>query len=160
MQTVLAAASPAPKFYEAYDLYLQGRYFWNKRTVDGFHRSVDCFEQAIRKDPGYARAYAGLADSYALMAAYYIAPQNELIPKARAASLKALELDGNRPRRMPRSPLSRGITIGTGRPPRRNSVAQSPSIRTMPRDISGMPSISLSAAGSRSPSRRWSMPGN
>ena len=76
-------------------MYLQGRYFWNKRTVDGFHRSVDCFEQAIGKDPGYARAYAGLADSYALMAAYYIAPQNELIPKARAAALKALELDGN-----------------------------------------------------------------
>jgi TolB-like protein/DNA-binding winged helix-turn-helix (wHTH) protein/Tfp pilus assembly protein PilF len=94
-QTAFAASSPAPKSYEAYDLYLQGRYFWNKRTVDGFHRSVDCFEQAIGKDPGYARAYAGLADSYALMAAYYIAPQNELIPKARAAALKALELDGN-----------------------------------------------------------------
>jgi tetratricopeptide (TPR) repeat protein len=66
-----------------------------KRTLDGFQRSVNCFEQAIGKDPGYARAYAGLADSYALMAAYYIAPQDELIPKARAAALKALELDGN-----------------------------------------------------------------
>ena len=95
MQSALAAASPAPKSYEAYDLYLQGRYFWNKRTADGFHRSVDCFEQAIGRDPGYARAYAGLADSYALMAAYYIAPQDELIPKARAAALKALELDAS-----------------------------------------------------------------
>jgi TolB-like protein/DNA-binding winged helix-turn-helix (wHTH) protein/Tfp pilus assembly protein PilF len=95
IQTALAAASAAPKSYEAYDLYLQGRYFWNKRTLDGFQRSVNCFEQAIGKDPGYARAYAGLADSYALMAAYYVAPQDELIPKARAAALKALELDGN-----------------------------------------------------------------
>ena len=95
MQTALAAPSSAPKSYEAYDLYLQGRYFWNKRTVDGFHRSVDCFEQAIGRDPDYARAHAGLADSYTLMAAYYMAPQNELIPKARAAALKALELDGN-----------------------------------------------------------------
>jgi TolB-like protein/DNA-binding winged helix-turn-helix (wHTH) protein len=95
LQTALAAASPAPKSYEAYDLYLQGRYFWNKRTVDGFQRSVGCFERAIAKDPRYARAYAGLADSYALMAAYYVAPQNELIPKARDAALKALQLDGN-----------------------------------------------------------------
>jgi len=94
-QTALAAASLAPKSYEVYDLYLQGRYFWNKRTVEGFQRSVDCFEQAIAKDPSYARAYAGIADSYALMAGYYISPQNDLIPKARAAALKALELDGN-----------------------------------------------------------------
>jgi len=94
-QTALTAASLAPKSYEVYDLYLQGRYFWNKRTVEGFQRSVDCFEQAIAKDPSYARAYAGIADSYALMAGYYISPQNDLIPKARAAALKALELDGN-----------------------------------------------------------------
>jgi TolB-like protein/DNA-binding winged helix-turn-helix (wHTH) protein len=89
----LAAASPGPSSYEAFDLYLQGRYFWNRRTGDGFQRSVDCFERAIAKDPSYARAYAGLADSYALMASYYVAPQNELIPKARTAALKALDLD-------------------------------------------------------------------
>ena len=92
-QTALAASSPAPKSYEALDLYLQGRYFWNKRTQEGFYKATDCFQRAIAKDPGYARAYAGLADSYALMAAYYVAPQNELIPKARAAALKSLELD-------------------------------------------------------------------
>ncbi len=92
-QTALAASSPAPKSYEAFDLYLQGRYFWNKRTQEGFYKATDCFQRAIAKDPGYARAYAGLADSYALMAAYYVAPQNELIPKARAAALKSLELD-------------------------------------------------------------------
>jgi TolB-like protein/DNA-binding winged helix-turn-helix (wHTH) protein/Tfp pilus assembly protein PilF len=94
-RTAFAAASSAPKSYEAYDLYLQGRYLWNKRTLDGFQRSVDCYEKAIVKDPTYARAYAGLADSYTLMAAYYFAPQSELIPKARTAALKALELDGN-----------------------------------------------------------------
>jgi tetratricopeptide (TPR) repeat protein len=92
-ETALAAASSAPKSYEAYDLYLQGRYFWNKRTVEGFERSVDCFKQAIVKDPTYARAYSGLADSYVLMSSYYLAPQSELIPQARAAALKALELD-------------------------------------------------------------------
>jgi TolB-like protein/DNA-binding winged helix-turn-helix (wHTH) protein len=90
------AATPViPKSYEAYDLYLRGRYFWNKRTIEGFQRAVEFFERAIAKDPGYARAHAGLADTYALMVAYYVVPQAVLIPKARAAALKALELDGN-----------------------------------------------------------------
>jgi TolB-like protein/DNA-binding winged helix-turn-helix (wHTH) protein/Tfp pilus assembly protein PilF len=87
------SSPPAPKNYEAYDLYLKGRYYWNKRTAQGFEQAVESFTQAIAKDPGYARAYAGLADSYALMSAYYIAPPSELIPKARAAALKALDLD-------------------------------------------------------------------
>ena len=90
------AATPViPKSYEAYDLYLRGRYFWNKRTIEGFQRAVEFFERAIAKDPGYARAHAGLADTYALMVAYYVVPQAVLIPKARAAALKALELNGN-----------------------------------------------------------------
>jgi TolB-like protein/DNA-binding winged helix-turn-helix (wHTH) protein/Tfp pilus assembly protein PilF len=88
-----SSTPPAPKNYEAYDLYLKGRYYWNKRTAQGFEQAVQSFTEAIAKDPGYARAYAGLADSYALMSAYYIAPPSELIPKARAAALKALELD-------------------------------------------------------------------
>lgn len=87
------AALLAPKNYEAYDLYLKGRYYWNKRTAQGFQQAVECFTQAVAKDPTYARAYAGLADSYALMSAYYVAPPGEVIPKARAAALKALELD-------------------------------------------------------------------
>jgi len=52
---------------EAYEAYLKGRYFWNKRTVDGLKKANDYFNQAIEKDPSYARAYAGLADSYALL---------------------------------------------------------------------------------------------
>ena len=54
-----------PNAYEAYDLYLKGRYFWNKRTPPGFQRAVEYFQQAVAKDPDYARAYAGLSDSYA-----------------------------------------------------------------------------------------------
>ena len=81
--------------YEAYDLYLKGRFFWNKRTIEGFQQAIDYFQQAIAKDPNYARAYAGLADSYALMGGYSTMPQMETMPKARAAALKALELDPN-----------------------------------------------------------------
>jgi TolB-like protein/Tfp pilus assembly protein PilF len=86
-------ASLSPAAYEAYDLYLKGRYFWNKRTTQGFRQAIEYFQQAIAKDPTYARAYAGLADSYALMSGYSLAPQKEFMPKARAAALKALEMD-------------------------------------------------------------------
>ncbi|MBZ5629820.1 MAG: winged helix-turn-helix domain-containing protein [Acidobacteriia bacterium] len=91
-----AAASPSalsPASYEAYDLYLKGRYFWNKRTPQGFQQAAECFQQAIAKDPKYSRAYAGLADTYALMSSYYLAPPNEVMPKARTAALKALQID-------------------------------------------------------------------
>jgi TolB-like protein/DNA-binding winged helix-turn-helix (wHTH) protein/Flp pilus assembly protein TadD len=83
--------------YEAYDLYLKGQYFWNKRTIEGFERAIDYYQQAIAKDPNYARAYAGLADSYALIAAYGTASPSEYMPKARAAALRALELDKDLP---------------------------------------------------------------
>jgi TolB-like protein/DNA-binding winged helix-turn-helix (wHTH) protein/tetratricopeptide (TPR) repeat protein len=90
----LAAKPPAsPGSYAAYDLYLQGRYFWNKRTGEGFRRAADYFQQAIEHDPNYARAYAGLADTDALMSTWFGGPQNELMPKARASALKALQLD-------------------------------------------------------------------
>lgn len=79
--------------YEAYDLYVRGRYFWNKRTGDGFEQAINYFQQAIAKDPNYAQAYAGLADSYILLAAYSGAPPAEPLQKARAAATKALQLD-------------------------------------------------------------------
>lgn len=88
-----APGSLSAQSYKAYDLDLKGRYFWNKRTVQGFQQGVDYFQQAILTDPNYARAYAGLADSYALMSSYYLGPQNELMPKARAAAIKALQID-------------------------------------------------------------------
>jgi adenylate cyclase len=83
----------SPSSYEAYDLYLKGRYFSNKRTVQGFQQAILYFQQAVAKDPNYARAYAGLADSYALTSSYRFAPQNEFMPKARAAALRALQID-------------------------------------------------------------------
>ena len=92
-----AANRPAPTHstasYEAYDLYLKGRYFWNKRTSAGFWQAASYFQQAIAKDPGYASAYAGLADTFGLMSTWYAAPQQEFMPKAKAAALNALALD-------------------------------------------------------------------
>jgi DNA-binding winged helix-turn-helix (wHTH) protein/TolB-like protein/Tfp pilus assembly protein PilF len=78
---------------EAYELYIEGRYFWNKRTEEGFRRSIECFQQAVLKDPEYADAYAGLADSYTLLASYGVEPEQEAYPNAKAAALKALQLD-------------------------------------------------------------------
>ena len=92
-----ARQSVSPQNYEAYDLYLKGQYFWNKRTVEGFSRAIDYFQQAIAKDPTYARAYAGLADSYALIGGYGGLPQTEFEPKARAAALRAVEIDDGLP---------------------------------------------------------------
>ena len=77
---------------EAYDLYLKGQYCWNKRWLQ---QAIEYFQQATAKDPNYARAYAGLADCYALMGGYSARPQNEFMPQARTAALRALELDGN-----------------------------------------------------------------
>lgn len=86
-------ASLSPTAYEAYDLYLKGRYFWNKRTPQGLQRAIECFQQAIAKNPTYARAYAGLADSYTLSSGYNLIPSKNFMPKARAAALRALEID-------------------------------------------------------------------
>jgi len=78
---------------EAYQLYLKGRYYWNKETADGETKAVEYFQQAIEKDPGDALAYSGLADSYNLLAAFAWLPPREAIPKSKAAALKALEID-------------------------------------------------------------------
>jgi TolB-like protein/DNA-binding winged helix-turn-helix (wHTH) protein/Tfp pilus assembly protein PilF len=90
---VAASVLTAPGSYQAYDFYLRGLYFWNKRSPDGFQRAADYFQRAIAEDPNYARAYAGLANSYGLMSTFYWGPQNELMPKARAAALKALQIE-------------------------------------------------------------------
>jgi TolB-like protein len=80
---------------EAYQLYLQGRFFWNKRTPQTIQKSIEYFQQAIEKDPNYALGYAGLADGYSLLAYYGGAPANEVMPKAKVAALRALSLDSN-----------------------------------------------------------------
>jgi TolB-like protein/Flp pilus assembly protein TadD len=78
---------------EAYELYLKGRFFWNKRTGDDLRRSVEYLKQAIAKDPGYALAYAALADSYGLLRFYGGASRDESVVPAEVAAKKALELD-------------------------------------------------------------------
>ena len=78
---------------EAYQLYLKGRFYWNKRTVESLKKSIEYFNQAIEKDPSYALAYAGLADAYGLFSTYSVSSPQESYPKAKAAAKKALELD-------------------------------------------------------------------
>jgi len=78
---------------EAYALYLKGRYHWNKRTAEDIQKGIGYFQQAIEKDPTYALAYAGLADSYVILFQYAGLPSRETFPKANAAALKALEID-------------------------------------------------------------------
>ena len=78
---------------EAYELYLKGRFFWNKRTGDDLRKSIEYLKQAIAKDPGYALAYAALADSYGILRFYGGASPDESIVPAIAAAKKALELD-------------------------------------------------------------------
>jgi len=80
---------------EAYELYLKGRFFWNKRTGADLKTGVDYFKQAIAKDPGYALAYAGLADCYVLFPGYGASTPQDSYPLAKAAATKALELDGS-----------------------------------------------------------------
>jgi len=80
---------------EAYEDYLKGRYYWNRRSGEGFTRAIGYFEDATRKDPQYALAYAGLADCYGIIGAtiYGTVPTSEAAPKAKAAAIRALEID-------------------------------------------------------------------
>ena len=80
---------------DAYEAYLKGRFFWNKRTGDGLKMARDYFDRAIARDPNYAQAYSGLADTYALLGdwQYAVMAAREAFPRAKAAAIKALELD-------------------------------------------------------------------
>jgi len=80
---------------EAYDLYLLGRFYWNKRTEEGLKKSIEYFEKAKEINPKYALAYAGLADAYQILAYWGYLPSQEAYPKAKEIALKALEIDNN-----------------------------------------------------------------
>jgi serine/threonine-protein kinase len=80
---------------EAYNLYLQGRFYWNKRTEEFLKKGIEYFEQAIASDADYALAYTGLADSYNILVSYSALKPDEAFPKAKAAARRALELDPN-----------------------------------------------------------------
>jgi len=78
---------------EAYQLYLKGRFYWNRRTTEGLRKGIEYFQQAIEKDPGYALAYSGLADSYNVLPFYSAMTPLEAYSQAKAAATKALEID-------------------------------------------------------------------
>ena len=88
-----AIAAKPTENTEAYQLYLKGRFFWNKRTGKNLNKAADYFNQAVAVDPKYALAYVGLADSYVLMPLYGAATPKDCYPKAKAAAEKALALD-------------------------------------------------------------------
>jgi len=89
----IAIAKKPTENPEAYELYLKGRFFWNKRTAADLRKSIEYFNQAIAKDPGYAQAYAALAQSWKLLPAFNGGAPNDCFPQAEAAARKALALD-------------------------------------------------------------------
>jgi TolB-like protein/Tfp pilus assembly protein PilF len=99
LRTTLGNSQPAsgahrmPRDLAAYDLYLKGRFFWNKRTSAGLQTAAKYFDQAIARDTTYALAYAGLADSYAVLAAFGYLEPRQAYAKAKPAALKAIALD-------------------------------------------------------------------
>jgi len=78
---------------EAYQLYLKGRYYWNKRTEENLDKAIEQFKQAIEKDPNYALAYAGLADCYSLLPFWKSVPSDEVVPQAKAYATRAIAID-------------------------------------------------------------------
>lgn len=92
-QQTASLAAPRPVDPEAHELYLKGRFYWNKRTPEGFQKSLSYFEAAIQKDPNYAEAYAGLADAYRF-SMNNVSP-DVVMPKAKAAAEKALAINPN-----------------------------------------------------------------
>lgn len=80
---------------EAYQLYLQGRFYWNKRTADSYQKALDYFRQAIEKDPNYALAYSGLADCYSFLSSQGIRSPQDVFPLAKEAAVKAIEIDNS-----------------------------------------------------------------
>jgi eukaryotic-like serine/threonine-protein kinase len=80
---------------EAYQLYLQGRFYWNKRTEESYQKAVDYFRQAIDKDPHYALAFTGLADTYSFLSSQGIRPPHDVFPLAKDAAIKAIEIDNS-----------------------------------------------------------------
>jgi len=87
------ALAPRSRDLDAYQAYLEGRYHWNKRTEDELKKSVKCFERAIERDPDFAPAYAGMADAYVTLGTYGGMPPKDVMPRAKKALKRALEID-------------------------------------------------------------------
>ena len=88
-----ATAGRDTKNTEAFQLYLKGRYHWNKRNIADIRKSIEYFQEAIEKDPGYALAHAGLADAYVVVPSYSVNTHHDAFPKARSAAQRALQID-------------------------------------------------------------------
>jgi serine/threonine-protein kinase len=88
-----AIVSPGTENVQAYELYLKGRYFWNKRNEESVRRGIEYFQQAIELDPSYVLAHVGVADSYNILGFYDLMPPREAFARAKAAATRALELD-------------------------------------------------------------------
>jgi TolB-like protein/Tfp pilus assembly protein PilF len=93
VRSPVAAVTSRSRDIEAYESYLEGRYHWNKRTEDELQKSVDCFERAIERDPGYAQAFAGMADAYLTLGTYGALPPSDVMARTKRALKKALEID-------------------------------------------------------------------
>jgi TolB-like protein/Flp pilus assembly protein TadD len=102
-----AIAAQPTENTEAHQLYLKGRYLWNRRTAKNLKKALPYFEQAAEKDPNYALAYVGIADTYAMMPAYSAGSPQECLPRARVAAQRALELDDS----LAEAHASLGITL-------------------------------------------------
>ena len=76
--------------FEAYDLYLRGRFQWNKRSGEGFQKALEYFERSLTQDPKYAPAYSGIADYHIAVASWGLEPPTEAWPKAKQAAAQAL----------------------------------------------------------------------
>jgi eukaryotic-like serine/threonine-protein kinase len=96
-QRITPPDSSSTKRLEAYDVYLEGKYNWNRQTEDGFNKAILCFEKATKVDPTFGAALAGLADAYTFLGFHGLAPSLQIFPKARAAAAKALEIDPTLP---------------------------------------------------------------
>jgi serine/threonine protein kinase/tetratricopeptide (TPR) repeat protein len=95
-ETAETLVRPETRDLEAYQLYLKGRFHWNKRSADGLQKAIEYFQQAIARDPNYAVAYAGVADAYNLISFRNVMAPHAVMPKAKAAATKSLELDPRR----------------------------------------------------------------
>src|ERR1039458_2570941 len=133
---------------EAEDLYLKGRYYWNKRTPDDLNKAVDLFTE---HDPGYAKAYAGLADTYNLLREFSLMPSNQAFSRSLAAARRM---------RTTRWHSRRFTERGTSPPPSVNSGGLSSSIRNTPPLTIGMRTRCWPSGGLREPSRRSPAPAN
>ena len=142
---------------EAHQLYLKGRFFWNKRTPENLRKAIDYFQQAIEKDPAFALAYAGLADAHAILPIYASTSPNEDVPAALAAARKAVELDdslaeGTLPWRTPSC-----LTCNLPRP--KPSFAGPSSLTlTMRPPINGMENVSRAKVALPKPSPSFDAP--